>query len=198
MVSFQDWIYSFWIVLIKPIPKTFKTISEDIKDIVGSSIAWISFIVVVFYLILSLLGYYRGMALFTNLLNAVILMPIFVLLFVYLVHHFNQSLFHGENYCYDELLFTTVVIFVVSNLINLVPIIFQIDFRLLNWVLIIYPIGLIIVSVNTITNGKLWQSIVNVGLSLAISLIGIIVIGVFLGRFIQLVPHSFDGFWFYY
>lgn len=187
MVSIRKWLLSFLLVLVKPLPRTFRSITQDVKGSFGSSIAWITFITIVFFIAIGQLGYFEG-RIFANLVYAVLLIPICILLFVYLLHKFNQKLFHSEIYCYEELLYTTVVIFVLTTLINLVPIVFQIDKILLNWALVIYPIGLVIVGVKSITKVNIWQSTINVFISLAISVVGFVFLGFFLISLIQIVP----------
>ena len=187
MVSLRKWLLSFWLVLVKPLPKTFRSITQDVKDIFGGSVAWITFITIVFFITIGQLGYYEG-RIFVNLVVAVFLIPVWILLFVYLLHHFNQKLFHSEVYCYEELLYIIVVIYVVTTLINLMPIVFHFDNRLLNLALIIYPLGLVIVGFKSITKVNIWQSTLNVFISLVISVVGFVFIGFFLISLIQIVP----------
>jgi len=190
MVSLKYWLVSICLVFIKPIPKTFKKITQDVKGVLGASIAWVVLMTSIFIITVGQLGFYEG-GYIAQLIIAIIIMPIWFLLFVYLLEYINKRVFHRKQSWYEELLFSTTIVFILTTVLDLIPIVLNYENDMLNLALLIYPIALLIISVIAITKVKIWQSIVSVLLVSGLSVGAFLFIGFFLMSMIQVVPSMF-------
>ena len=190
MVSFKHWLISICLVFIKPIPATFRKISQDVKGVFGSSIAWIVFITGIFIVTIGQLGFFKGGYL-AQLIISIIVMPIWFLLFVYLLEYLNKRIFHQKKSWHDELLFSITIIYILTTVLELIPIVLNYDNEILNLVLLIYPIALLIISVFSITKVNIWQSLVIVFVGSALSAGALLFIVFFVLSLVQVVPAMF-------
>lgn len=189
MSSIKKWLCSFWSVLIRPTPKTFTSITHNVEESFGEAIAWIVFILVIFFVPVSIIT--DDPQMFNLMVICIIMIPIWVLLFVFLLHRMNYVLFKNNNYCYDELLYATVVIFVITSLLNILLVIFLVSNYYFLYAPVLYCFVLTVISVKAITELSYLQSLLNVTVSLTLSSIGFIFIGSFFMLLIQEIPRFF-------
>jgi hypothetical protein len=195
MTRLKQWMMSFWSILIRPNKQTFISITQESEDHFGETIAWIEFIIFLFFAPISII--YDEPDLFYGMITCMVMVPIWFLLFVFLMHRINQILSKNSHYCYDQLLFSTGTIFVVTSLIfiiilYLIDFVFsqgQYDYFLL--VPVIYWFVLTMISVRAITESSFIHTLMNVIMSLVISLIGFIFIGSIFMLIIQEIPRFF-------
>ena len=189
MISLKKWLWSFWLVLIKPIPNTFILITQDVKGSFGGSIAWITFIIVIIFLPTSLI--YDDPRFIELMIIAVFLVPVWILIFVFLLHRLNQLLFKNDLFCYEELLYGIVVIFVVISLFDILFILFQVSQSILIFTTIIYRLVLITICVKSIMKINYWKSLLNILISFPLSLVVFLLIVSFFMLLIQDIPRFF-------
>ena len=182
MSKMNYWLKSYWSVLSKPTKQTFITIAQESENRFGEIIAWIEFAIILFF---SPMIIFCGGPDCTNgmLVTSMVNIPIWFLIFVFSLHRINQLLSKSDEIYYEKLLFSSGTIFVVSVsilvLIITIADIFQSngEFAYLLIPPIIYWFVLTVISVKAITSSSFFLAIINVTLSLVISLIGFVFVG---------------------
>ena len=195
MSSIKQWLLSFWTVLISPTSKTFTSITQEVNDKFGEAIAWIVIIIVLFLAPISII--YDDIETFNLLVVSIVMVPIWFLLFVFLMHKMNQVFFDNNKYCYDKLLFSSVVVFVVTSIVILLSTFLSNLFfpESNNFIFLIAPViywfALSTISVKVIMDLNYLQSFANVLISFILSSIGFFFVGTLFMLVIQDIPRFF-------
>jgi hypothetical protein len=195
MSSIKQWLLSFWTVLISPTPKTFTSITQEVNDKFGEAIAWIVIIIVLFLVPISII--YDDIETFNLLVVSIVMVPIWFLLFVFLMHKMNQVFFDNNKYCYDKLLFSSVVAFVVTSIvILLLTFLSNLFFPESNNLIfliapVVYWFVISTISVKVIMDLNYLQSFANVLISFILSSIGFFFVGTLFMLVIQDIPRFF-------
>ena len=195
MASIKQWLLSIWSVLIRPTTKTFTSINKTVENCFGEAIAWITVVVVLYFAPASII--YDDPELFNAMIICIIMVPIWFLLFVFVSHKMNKLLFQDDNYYYDQLLYSSTVIFVLTSLIfyvfvGLIPqLIAQENNIFFVFVPIVYWLLLSTINIKAVFDIGYLQSIIALVISLIISLVGFAIIGSVFMHAIQAIPRFF-------
>ena len=195
MASIRQWLLSFWSVLIRPTTKTFYSINKSVEDCFGGAIAWIAVVIVLYFAPASII--YDDPELFYAMIVCIIMVPIWFLLFVFVTHKVNKLMIQDDNYYYDQLLYSSAVIFVLTSLmfyvfVGLIPqLIAQENNILFIFVPIVYWLLLSTIGFKAIFDFGYVQSIITLVVSLIISLVGFAIIGSVFMHVIQAIPKFF-------
>ncbi len=173
MDEIKDWLTTFGMIIVKPVPATFIGEAEKAKGKFASAVAWIAFVAVfVEANILIFLGHFS----LSRLVKALLFVPIVVIFSVFCLHMFYQKFFGRKKYYHEELLYLIVGIFVpfvvASILATYIPVVGEV----LSWIVLAYPVILTVIAVKAITRLKIWQSVIVVFCGLVVAIIGYVVI----------------------
>ena len=190
MSAFKDWLITFGMIIIKPVPDTFLEESKKAKGKLPGVIAWVVFATCIAHLSIYL-NFHYVYSLGTIILT-IIVFPVILLFFVFCVHRLYQRSFHRNKDYYQELLYIMVGIFVpifgiMSSLISLIP---QIG-EAFSIILSVYSVFLAIIAVKAITKLKLWQAGVSVVVGFVLAAAGVLVIPAILLSLMSTIPRVF-------
>jgi hypothetical protein len=183
MKIFRDWLVTFGLIIIKPLPQTFITEAKKAKGKFTSSILWLGLTAILFLIYSwhifkqspSLLTYW-----FTNL-ELFFTIPIAFIVFVYCIHRFYQRFsINGKN-VHMKLFYVCCGIFVPCLLIILGMRFIPTVGKLLSWFFLIYSLMLIENAIITITKMKTWQAIIALIASCLIGIFSLFFGSYFLG-----------------
>ena len=164
----QDWLTTFGLVMIKPLPQTFVIESKKAKGKFSTALMWVAFVAVVVDIQTLIIKNYFSVS---KILKSILFTPVVVLISVFVVHLLYQRLLGKKKDLYSELLYLIVGIFVpfviVSLFVNQIPVVGKALF----WATLAYPLILIVIAVKTITELKIWQSIMIVFLGSVVAVI---------------------------
>ena len=195
MSNIKQWLISIWFVLIKPTTKTFSLITQSVEDCLGGAITWITIIIILYFAPASIIS--GDPRLFYAMIVCIILVPIWFLFFVFVAHKMSKLLFQDDNYYYDQLLYSSAVIFVLTSLVFYVfvrlipPLIAQEGNIVFIFVPVVYWLLLSTISIKAIFDFGYLRSIIVLFISLIISLVGFAIIGSVFLHAIQAIPRFF-------
>jgi hypothetical protein len=156
--TIQDWLGTFWRILISPVPKTFVEEAEKAHDKFASAIGWAVFLAIYSYLVPILAGYTFNFTVFVLLL---LILPLVVVLVPSTAHFMLVRVFHRKEYLYDKILYIFTAILVVFQLItNLTFFVPAKIAPVLNSLLIAYTAVLLIIAISAIAKIKYWQAVI--------------------------------------
>jgi hypothetical protein len=185
MEVLNDWLITFGMIAIKPLPETFVIESKKAKGKFSTAIAWVAIVAVLIDIQTMLIKNYFSVS---KILKSVLFMPIVVLFAVFSIHWLYQRLFGRKKDLYSELLYLIVGIFVpfvvISFLVNQIPIIGEALF----WITLAYPLILTVIAVKTMTKLKIWQSVLIIFLGSVVAVIGYFVIPILLTSLMFFTP----------
>lgn len=195
MSNFRQWLRSFWSILTCPTPETFSAITKDVGGRFGEGIAWIAGIISFFFV--PLLVVFPEPEVLTTLVVSIILIPIWFLLYVFILHRMKGVFFGRPADCYEPLFYAAVSNFAVTSFIFLIALLFSaLLFPLGNRFLfliipLLYWLAVSAISVRAIMALGVFQSLGIVLVSFTASTLGFSVISPLLLIFIQDVPRFF-------
>ena len=167
MAIFQDWLLTFYRIIVSPLPRTFINEAKKAKGKFPSAVLWLTLAVLIADAIIYFAtGYFPV----SRILMSLIFLPIIFLVFVFSLDILYKKLFDRKKSYYDELLYLVVGVYtpfsVISSLTSLIPKVGQI----LSWILFVYPLLLVILLLKSLTNLKFWQASVVVSLGTILTL----------------------------
>lgn len=195
MSNFRQWLLSFWSILRRPTPETFSAITKDVGDRFGEGIAWIAGIISFF--IVPLMVVFPEPHLLTTLVVSIILIPIWFILYVFLLHRMKGVLFGRPADCYEPLFYAAVSNFAVTSFIFLIALLLStlllspVNGSFLLFIPLLYWLAVSAISVRAIMALGVFQSLGIVLVSFTATTLGFAVISPLLLIFIQDVPRFF-------
>jgi hypothetical protein len=184
----KDWLVTFGMIIIKPLPQTFLMESEKAKGKFTSAFIWLVFVVILMNIHVFLV---RKTFLIPAFLFTILFLPIVFLFFVFCIHMLYKRLFKRKKDYYTQLLYLIVGIFVPFTIIYVcfaqIPVVGEVLF----WTTLIYTLILTVVAVTAVTKLKIWQSIAVVLLGSVLAIDGFFCIPAFIFSIMQTVPRVF-------
>ena len=185
MDTMRDWLGTFALIIVRPIPSTYMAELSKAHGKFGSAVAWMVFWAIALNVNLALFDNYFSVS---TLLTSILLLPIGFLFFVFCVHWVSRRVFTLPKDRYDELLYLVVANFVpfmvISGLVGWIPMVGRAfgDFALY------YPLILTVVALKAITGLRIWQAIIAVVLAAIIAAVGFVCIGSLVFSIMRTVP----------
>ena len=166
-----DWLGTFWKVLITPTPQTFLREAKKADGKFGSAVIWLVLYAIYIYMLASFVS--GGALGIPTLLTLVCLIPLAVVLFTAAMNFICQRMFRQKVDHYDALLYIIVAVllpvsFIFTPLLTLAS---ADIFKMLSFILLLYQVVLLVISVKTIVNIEYWQALVTVTLSIIVGII---------------------------
>ena len=186
METIKDWLQTFGMIIIKPLPNTYITEAKKAKGKFPSAVAWL----VIYAVAINAYVYLQPQHYFSpsTMLVSILILPLVFLLFIFSLHQLYKNLFGRKKDYYDELLYLTVGNFVPFILINLAVASIPKVNTIVSWAALFYPLILTIIALMAITKLKLWQSIVIVILASLVASVGFFCIGAIILSLMRAVP----------
>ncbi len=185
MRDLRDWLGTFGMIVIRPLPSTFVKEAKKAEGKFASAVVWLVLVVLAAHVWLYLVTGSPDALLAA--VATVFLIPIAFLFLVYCIHMLQQRLFRKKAYHYPELLYLLVGICVPIAVVNVIlgrgalaDILF--------WVICAYGLVLAVMAVAAVTRLRIWQASIAVVLSLILAAGGFVCIGLFIISLIQTVP----------
>ncbi len=169
METIKDWLDTFSMIIIKPLPQTFVLEAQKAKGKFTSAVVWIALTAVA----AQFLG---GLFSLSKLIKAFLFTPIVFLFFVFCIHTFYQRFFGRKKFYDEELLYLAVGIFVPFVIVGFLATYIPVFGEVLSWAVLAYPIILTVIAVTAITKLKIWQSAIVVFSGLIVATIGYFII----------------------
>jgi hypothetical protein len=189
MVSWKDWLTTFWKVLIHPLPKTFVEESHKAKDKLGDAILWLE-LGLIFTFCFNFIAYQYVPSLFI-VISAILFYPIVFLFYVFITNTIYLRLFHRKESLYDEMLYFTAVIVVMAIILSCLLSIIPMVGSVIDGLPFLYALILLAIAIKTLSTLKLWESIVTVVLSTTITASGFVCIIAFVLSLMNTIPNVF-------
>lgn len=190
--SMKRWLYTFWRILIHPLPTTFIEEAKKAQNKLTVVVVWIEIgIALVYFLEFLATRYIPSLR---TVLSAVIFLPIIFLFYVFSVNLVYMRVFHRRRNIYNELLYLmtsilliTIVFSSMFSFLPRTPIIFD----YISFLPFLYGFILIIITVHAVGKMKFWQATVTVFLSTVLAVAGFLCIPAFIGSLMNTVPQVF-------
>lgn len=181
--TFNDWLTTFRKILISPGPKTFIAESKKAKRKSRSAVAWLLFFAVYIFIFSIFL---LGQAFVTGFIGLLLVIPLTVTLFSYVMNLVSQKIFGNKQSMYDKLLYLNTAIlvsiqflFVPISTFVLVPL-SSITFNaIVADIVLFYQFILVMIAFQSIANLRFWQAAITVTLSIFAAAILLLFIGPF-------------------
>lgn len=159
--TLQDWLGTFWKVLVSPTPRTFLAEAGKASDKFSSAVAWLVIFAIYTYIV-GLLGIAPLSV--SALVADVLLVPLVVILFTSAMHFVYQRISGRKVYLYDKLLYLTVAILLPLQVVLLPVSLFAPDmiFLILIYALFLYQVALLVIALKTIAQIEYWRALVSV------------------------------------
>lgn len=185
----HDWLFAFRTILTKPSSQSFEKTAKKASGKTSSIIVAI----VCFTVFIFVHAYFAENIIFSpsTYLLSLIGFPLLFFLTVFWMEVFRKKLFRRKKSYYDELLFIVTVVLIlfgfISSLLSIIPGIG----RILSIMVNIYQVVLIVIALSSITNLKIWHSILTVTASMIVTVGSFSCILAFMISMIGTVPRVF-------
>jgi hypothetical protein len=167
--TLTDWLRTFWKLLTSPTPKTFVSESKKAKGKFRSAVAWLMFLAVYSFIFSIFL---LGQAFIIGFVGMLVVIPLTVILFSFVMNFVYQRLFKGKQSVYDKLMYLNTGIllpiqflFVPVSTLVLVPLASITFNAIVTDVVLFYQFALIMIAFQSITSLRFWQTAITVTLS---------------------------------
>jgi hypothetical protein len=164
--TLTDWLTTFWKILISPTPNTFISESKKAKGKFRSAAAWLVFFAMYAFFFSALL---LGQAFIAGFVGLVLIIPLTVILFSFVMNFVYQKLFKGKQSIYDKLMYLNTGIllpihflFVPVSTLVLVPLASITFNAIVTDVILFYQFALIMIAFQSITSLRFWQTAITV------------------------------------
>lgn len=189
-MSLKRFLKGSWRILSSPSPATFQELTRGSKGVFGGSMAWSVGWSGLAIVILGLAGFWEGIWL-GQLFLGVVLVPLWLLVFVYLQHYLTYKIFRVKPVHYDDLLVANSLILGLILAFTTLTALLKVPFWLANPLLGLYMLVLVVLGITGITGVRWWQATLIAIFSGLLGLGGLIVGGVLMLSLIQVVPSLF-------
>lgn len=167
--TLTDWLRTFWELLTSPTPKTFISESKKAKGKFRSAVAWLM-VFAVYSFIFSI--FLLGQAFIAGFVGMLVVIPLTVILFSFVMNFVYQRLFKGKQSIYEKLLYLNTGIllpiqflFVPVSTLVLVPLASITFNAIVTDVVLFYQFALIMIAFQSITSLRFWQTAITVTIS---------------------------------
>jgi hypothetical protein len=167
--TLTDWLRTFWKLLTSPTPKTFISESQKAEGKFPSAVAWLVFFTVYSFIFSIFL---LGQAFIIGFVGMLVVIPLTVILFSFVMNFVYQRLFKGKQSVYDKLMYLNTGIllpiqflFVPVSTLVLVPLASITFNAIVTDVVLFYQFALIMIAFQSITSLRFWQTAITVTLS---------------------------------
>ena len=190
MAERSGWLKGTWSILVRPTPRTFRELAWGRQGVFGSAVAWLAGISGLVFLVLGISGYWEGFWL-GQLVLGTVLVPLWLLLFVYLQHYLAARLFRASRDQYEGLLLSSSLILGLTMILNLLAYLLSLPFWLSSPLVWIYGAGLVVLSLMGVDGLSWWQAVLVALFSGVLSLGGLILGALVLISLLWTVPEFF-------